>query len=94
MNVKPKCRVKRVNWVLPGLYFVARFLRGVSPEGPPCAVLEKVSETKAVYVTGTTLHVHVLHLRKKDKVNFIQLATNMGLVNEVRIHTVLLHYKF
>ena len=86
VNVKPKRRVKRVNWVLPGLYSIAQFLRGVSPEGPPCIVIEKVSETKAVYVIGTTLHVHTLHLRKRDELNFILLATHLRLVDEVRIH--------
>ena len=71
---------------------MAQFLHSVSPEGPPCAVIEKVSETKAVYVIGTTLHVHVLHLCKKDECNFIQLATHLGLVNEVRIHNFHLHH--
>ena len=86
VSVKPKCRVKRVNWCLPGLYSIAQFLRGVSPAGPPCTVIEKVSETKAVYVIGTTFHVHVLQLCKRDKVNFILLATHLRLVDEVRIH--------
>ena len=48
--------------------------------------MEKVSETKVVYVIGTTLHVHALHLRKKDELNFILLAMHLRLVNEVRIH--------
>ena len=86
VNVKPKCRVKRVNWCLPGLYSIAQFLRGVSPEGPPYTIIEEVSNTKAVYVIGTTLHVHVLQLCKKNKVNVILLATHLCLVDEVRIH--------
>ena len=45
-----------------------------------------VFETKIVYVIGTTLHVHVLQLHRKDGVNFILLATHLRLVNEVRIH--------
>ena len=56
------------------------------PEGPPCTIIEKVFETKADYVIGTTLHVHVLQLRKKDEMNFILLAMHLRLVNEVRIH--------
>ncbi len=92
VSVKPKCRVKRINWCLPGLYSIAQFLRGVSPEGPPCIVVEKVSETKAVYVIGTTLHVHALHLRKKDEINFILLATHLRLVDEVRIHNFHIHH--
>ena len=30
--------------------------------------------------------MHTLHIRKKDKLNFISLATHLHLVNEVRIH--------
>lgn len=37
---------------------------------------------------GTTLHVHILHLCKKDKLNFILLATYLHLVDEVRIHNL------
>ena len=86
VSVKPKCRVKRINWCLPGLYSIAQFLHGVSPEDPPCTIVEKISKTKAVYVTGTTLHVHALHLHKKDELKFILLATYLHLVDEVRIH--------
>ena len=86
VSVKPKCRVKRINWCLPGLYSIAQFLHGVSLEGPPCTIVEKISKTKAMYVIGTTLHMHALHLCKKDELNFILLATNLCLVNEVIIH--------
>ena len=58
----------------------------MSPEGFPCIIVEKVFETKAMYVFGTTLHVHALNLQKKDELNFILLATHLRLVNEVRIH--------
>lgn len=92
VNVKPKCKVKRVNWCLPGLHSIAQFLRDISPEGPPCTIVEKVSETKAVYVIGTTLHVHVLQLRKKDELSFILLATHLRLVDEVRIHNFHINY--
>ena len=50
-------------------------------------IVEKVSETKSIYITGTTLHVHILHIRKKDELNFISLATHLHLVSEVRIHS-------
>ena len=60
--VKPKCRVKPVNWVLPGLYSVARFLCDQLPEGPPCNVIEKLPESNAVYIIGTTLHVRAIRL--------------------------------
>ena len=49
-------------------------------------IVEKVSETKSIYIIGTTLHVHILHIRKKDELNFISLATHLHLVNEVRVH--------
>ena len=49
-------------------------------------IVEKVSKTRAVYVIGTTLHVHPLHLCKKDELKFILLAPHLHLVNEVRIH--------
>ena len=68
------------------MHFVAHFLRGVSPEGPPCIIIEKVFETKAVYLVGTTLHVHVLQLHKKDELNLILLATHLCLVDEVIMH--------
>ena len=86
MCVKPKHRVKCINWCLPNLYSIAQFLHEASPEGPPCMIVEKVPETRAVYVIGTTLYVHPLHLCKKDKLKFILLATHLHLVNEVRIH--------
>ena len=57
-----------------------------SPEGPPTVIIEKVSETKAIYIIGTILHVHTLHIHKKDELNFISLATHLHLVSEVRIH--------
>ena len=90
--MKPKCRVKCINWCLPGLYSIAQFLRDISLEGPPCTIVEKVSETKAVYVIDTTLHVHVLQLCKKDELNFILLATHLRLVYEVRIHNFHINY--
>ena len=78
--------MKRINWCLPRLYSIASFLHEQFPEGPRSVIIEKVSETKAIYIIGTTLHVHTLHIRKKDELNFISLATHLHLVNEVRIH--------
>ena len=94
VNVKPKCRVKHVNWCLPGLYFVAQFLCGVSPKGPPCTIIKKVYRTKAIYVIGTTLHVHMLQLHKKDELNLILLAMHLCLVHRVRIHNFHINHFF
>lgn len=92
VGVKPKCRVKRVHWVLPGLYSIAQFLCSVLPNGFPYVVIDKLAVTKAIYIIGTTLHVHVLHIRKKDELNFILLATHLRLVDEVKIHNFHLHF--
>ena len=92
--VKPKRRVKHINWCLPGLYSIAQFLHEVSPEGPPCIILEKIFETKAMYVIGTTLHVHVLHLQNRDELNLISLTMHFCLVDEVRIHSFHLNHFF
>ena len=92
VNVKPKCRVKRVNWCLPGLYSAAHFICNQSPEGPPCTIIEKITSTKAVYIIGTTLHVHAVRLRWKDELNLILLATQFCVVEEVRIHNFHLNY--
>ena len=85
--VKPRRRVKCINWCLPCLYSIAHFLHEQSPEGPLGIIVEKVSETKAVYIIGTTLHIHLLHLRKRDELNLISITTHFCLVNEVRIHS-------
>ena len=92
VSVKPKRRVKPVNWVLPGLYSVAHFLRGQSPEAPPCNVIEKLFESSAVYIIGTTLHVHAIRLCWKDELNLILLATQFRIVDEVRIHNFHLNF--
>ena len=46
-------------------------------------VIKRLAETKAVYIVGTTLHIHTLRLHKRDEVNSILLATHFGVVNEV-----------
>ena len=92
VGVKPKRRVKRVHWVLLGLYSVSRFLRSTSPNGFPYDVIDKLAVTKAIYIIGTTLHIHVLHIRKLDELNLILLATHLRLVDEVRIHNFHLHF--
>lgn len=80
-------RVKQINWCLPGLYGVARFLYGLPSHGPPRVVIEKVSESKCAYIIGNTLHVHAIHLCTRNELNFISLVTHFQLVEEVRIHT-------
>ena len=90
--MKPKQRVKRVNWCLLGFYSLAQFLRSVSVEGFPCEVVERKAATKAVYIIGRTLHIHVLHLRKRDELNFILLATSLRVVTEVWIHNFEIHF--
>ena len=92
--VKPRCRVKRINWCLLGLYTIASFLHEQSPKGPPSVIVEKVSKTKAVYIIGTTLHVHLLNLRKRDELNSISLTMHFCLVNEVRIHCFEISHHF
>ena len=85
-------QVKRVNWCLPGLYSLAQFLRSVSEEGFLYEVVERIAATKVVYIIDCTLHIHVLHLRKRDELNFILLATSMRVVTEVRIHNFEIHF--
>lgn len=81
-----------MNWVLPGLYSVAHFLRNQSPVGPPGIVIEKVLKSGCAYVIGQTLHVNVLQLRSRNELNFILLITYFGLVDEVRIHNFHFYY--
>ena len=92
--VKPRHRVKHINWGLTGLYSIASFLHEQSPQGPPSLILEKVFKTKAVYIIGTTLHMHLLNLRKRDELNFISLTTHFCLVNEVRIRYFKISHHF
>ena len=92
MSTKPRCRARCINWGLSNLYSISKFLHNLSIDGPPSTIIEKVAKTQAVYVIGTTLHVHVLKLRRRDKVNLIQIATQLRLVDEVRIHSFHLHY--
>ena len=66
---------------------MAQFLGSSSPEGFPRNILRRVSETQAVYITGTVLHVHTLHVHTKDELNLILLATHFHIVKEVRLHT-------
>ena len=62
------------------------FLSTLPPEGPPRIVIQNLAQTKAVHVTGRTLHVHTLRLWKKDELRSILLTTHFGLVDEVRVH--------
>ena len=47
-----------------------------------------------MYVIDTTLHVHTLHLCKRDELNFILLATHLRLVDEMRIHNFHINHYF
>ena len=85
-RTKPRCRVKRVRWCLPGLHSVAQFLRSVPPETFLSTIVGKVSETRAVKIQGTILHINLLRLREKNELNLILLATGLRVVSEVRIH--------
>ena len=38
-------------------------------------------------IIGTTLHVYTLHVRTRDELNLILLATHLHIVKEVRLHT-------
>ena len=66
----------------------------MSLKGPSCTIVERISKTKAVYVIGTTLHVHVLQLRKKDELNLTLLAMHLCLVDKVRIHNFHINHFF
>ena len=55
-------------------------------------VIKRLAETRAVYIVGTTLHIHTLRLCKRDEVNSILLATHFGVVNEVRVHNFHLYW--
>lgn len=64
---------------------IANLLYTLPIEGPPHIVVKKFAQTKHLFVTVTTIHVHTLCLCKKDKLNSILLATCFGLVDKVRI---------
>ena len=85
-RTKPRCRVKRVRWCLPGLHSVAQFLRSVPPETFLSTVVGKISETRAVKIQGTVLHINLIRLREKNELSLILLATGLRVVSEVRIH--------
>ena len=91
-RTKPRCRVKRVRWCLPGLHSVAQFLRSVPPETFLSTIVGKVSETRAVKIQGTILYINLLRLREKNKLNLILLATGLRVVSEVRIHNFQVTY--
>ena len=68
------------------LCFVVDFLLSLLEKGLPRVVIKKFVETRAVYIVGTVLHVHILHLCKKDEVNSILLATHFGIIDKVWVH--------
>ena len=69
-----------------GLDDVANLLLSLPEADLAKIVIRKFAQTRAVYVDGTTLHIHTLRLCKKDKVNSILLATHFGVVDEIRVH--------
>ena len=92
LSSKPKRRVKKVKWCLPGLYSVAQFLHGLPSNGPLRVIVEKVSQSKFAYIIESTLHVNALQLCTRNELNFISLVTHFHLVEEVRIHTFHLNH--
>ena len=91
-KTKPRCRVKRVHWCLPGLHSVAQFLCSVPPEGFLNTIVRKISETWAVQIEGTILHVNLIRLWERNELNLILLATSLQVVSEVRIHNFQVNY--
>ena len=69
-----------------GLDDVANLLLSLPEADLVKIVIRRLAKTRAVYVDGTTLHIHTLRLCKKDEVNSILLATHFGVVDEIRIH--------
>ena len=62
------------------------------PEGFLNTILGKISETRAVRIVGTTLHVNLIRLWEKNELNLILLATSLQVVSEVRIHNFQVNY--
>ena len=85
-NTRPRSEATDSNQSDPVLCFVADFLPSLPEEGLPRVVIKKFVETRAMYIVGTILHVHTLHLRKKDEVNSILLATHFGIIDKVWVH--------
>ena len=69
-----------------GLDDIANLLLSLPKTDLVKIVIRKFAQTRAVYVDGTTLHIHTLCLWKKNKVNSILLATHFGVVDEIQIH--------
>ena len=62
------------------------------PEGFLSTIVRKVSETQAVKIEGTILHVNLIRLRERNELNLILLATGLQVVSEVRIHNFQVTY--
>ena len=82
-NTRPRSKATDSNQSYPMLCFAANLLLCLPEEGLLRVVIKKFVETRALYIVGTILHVHTLHLRKKDEVNSILLATHFGIIDEV-----------
>ena len=70
----------------------ANILLSLPKEGLLKVVIKKFVETRVVYIVGTILHVHTLHLHKRDEVNSILLATHFGIVDKVWVHNFHIYY--
>ena len=86
MSTRPRSEATRSNQGDSVLGAAASLLLNLPEEDLVKIVIKRLAETRAVYIVGTTLHIHTLRLRKKDEVNSILLATHFGVVNEVRVH--------
>ena len=85
-NTRPRSKATDSNQSDRVLCFVADILLSLPKEDLLKVVIKKFVEIRAVYIVGTILHVHTLHLRKKDEVNSILLATHFGIIDEVWAH--------
>lgn len=92
-NTRPRGEASDDDQSDPALCWIANFLTSLPREGPLRTVIRKFVNTKAVYIVSSTLHIHTLHLRKKEEVNSILLATHFGIVDTVHIHNFhIYHY--
>ena len=82
-STRPRSETTSGNQSNSGVGSAANLLLSLPEEDLLKIVIRKFAETRAVYIVSTVLHVHTLHLRKKDEVNSILLATHFGIVNKL-----------
>ena len=83
LPTRPRSKATSRNQGDSELGVAASLLLNLPKEDLVKIVIKRLVETRAFYIVGTTLHIHTLCLRKRDKVNSILLATHFGVVNEV-----------